>query len=79
MKKVKNRILAEGEVTGHKHQLDNTEVLEREDGVRIFDVEKEDIVRHEEHGKIKLKPKKYASDKVIEFDHFVEEARKVLD
>lgn len=78
MKKV-GKILAEGEVTGHFHRLQGTEVLEREDGVRVFDVEKMDKVTHEEHGTIELKPEQYASDRVVEFDHFAEEARRVQD
>ena len=78
MKKV-GKILAEGEATGHAHYLLNTEALEREDGVREFDVLDKDIVKHEEHKEIELPANKYASDKVVEFDHFEMESRKVQD
>jgi hypothetical protein len=74
------KVLAEGETTGHAHRLLKTEVLEREDGMREFEVGKDgDTVSHEEHGKIDLAPKKYNSDRVIEFDFFAEEAKRVQD
>ena len=78
MKKV-GKVLAEGEVTGHYHRLQNTEVLEREDGVREFDVNNSDEVVHEEHKTISLPKEQYASDRVQEYDHFAEEARRVQD
>ena len=81
MKKKKvGKVLADGETTGHAHRLLKTEVLEREDGVREFEVGKEgDTLSHEEHGKIEVKPGQYESGKVIEYDHFAEEARQVRD
>ncbi len=79
-KKLKEPILAVGEVTGHAHRLsDNVEVYETEEKTRQFDLETQDMVRHEEHKKIILKPGQYESDKVIEYDHFEEETKKVID
>ena len=79
IKKV-GKVLADGEVTGHAHRLQKTEVLEREDGVREFSVDKGgDTLKHEEHGKVELKEGKYESGKVIEYDHFAEESRQVRD
>lgn len=73
------KVLAEGEVTGHSHRLQNTDVLEREDGVRIFDVAEKETVVHEEHGAVVLPAEQYACDRVIEQDHFADAARKVTD
>lgn len=69
-------MLAEGEITGHAHRA-RVQVMERGDGVRIFDGETE--VTHEEHKTITLPNKQWASDKVKEFDHVSEMERKVID
>ena len=79
MKEVANRILAEGEATGHVHSLRKSSVYEEDDGTRVFDVDTEDIVEHQEHGPITLPKEKYASDRVVEMDHFSEEVRRVQD
>lgn len=76
MKEIKERTLAEGEVTGHAHRV-KVAVVEREDGVRLFDGETD--VTHEEHKTITLPKKEWASDKVREFDHVSEMERKVID
>lgn len=72
------RTLAEGEVTGHAHVLDVSEVT-FDDDIGIFETEHGDVVRHEEHGPIALPPGKYASGRVQEYDHFSEEAKAVQD
>lgn len=80
MKKLKEAILAEGEVTGHAHRLGSkVEVFETDEKTRIFDLTTPDTVKHEEHKEIELPVDNYESDKVIEFDHFENEARKVQD
>lgn len=76
MKKLKEKVLAQGEVTGHAHRVD-VDVYEHENGTREFAGQTK--VTHEEHGIINLPDNKYLSDKVIEYDHFDEEARKVVD
>ncbi len=50
-KKWKNRILAEGEATGHMHELDLGEVYEK-DGVLYFSVPEGNTatLNHQEHG-----------------------------
>ena len=79
MKKHKS-VLAEGEATGHAHRLvDDVDVVERDDGVRIFSLEKGCDVTHEEHGVVKLPKGDYLADRVVEQDHFAEEARRVAD
>jgi hypothetical protein len=76
MKEIKNKTLAEGETTGHAHRI-KVAVMEREDGVRIFEGETE--VTHEEHKTIKLPNRKWNSDKVLETDHIAKMQRKVID
>jgi len=79
-KKLNKSILAEGEVTGHAHRLsDNVEVYETEEKTRQFDLESPDTIKHEEHNPFTLPVGEYESDKVVEFDHFAEEVRKVQD
>ena len=78
MKKVENNVLADGETTGHAHRLTKTDVFELDNGVRIFDSCGDTLV-HEEHGLIELPAGEFASDKVLEYDHFLEEAKKVRD
>ena len=58
--KQKNRVLAEGEVTGHLHELDSGEVYES-DGVLYFKVGKEDpaVLNHPEHKPVAFEPGDY--------------------
>ncbi len=80
MKKLKKSILAEGEVTGHCHVLEkNIEVFETKEQTRIFDLKNKTKLNHEEHKTIELPAGEFESDKVQEYDHFTEEARKVID
>ena len=80
MKKLSRPVLAEGEVTGHAHVIDaEVEVFEKDDGTRIFENSQPVTVRHEEHGPVEVLPGKYISGKVVEFDHFEEDVRKVQD
>lgn len=79
-KKLDKPVLAEGEVTGHAHVLDaDVDVYETEKGTREFDLGKETVVRHEEHKPITLPKKNYTSDRVVEYDSYAEEARRVAD
>lgn len=71
-----NGILAEGEVTGHKHRV-TVQVLERADGVRVF--EGATTVTHEEHKPITLPARKWNSAKVVEMDHVAQAIRQVAD
>ena len=76
MKRIKDNMLAEGEVTGHAHRV-QVAVMEREDGVRVF--QGATTVTHEEHKPITLPARKWNSDKVVEYDYFQEMERKVVD
>jgi len=80
MKKLNESVLAEGEVTGHAHRLPSTvDVFEADNGEREFCTETAIPLTHEEHGEITIPPGDYSSDKVVEYDHFSEQARKVAD
>ena len=59
-KRQKSRILAEGEVTGHLHELDSGEVYEK-DGVLYFSVsgDKPSSLLHPEHKVITFEPGQY--------------------
>jgi hypothetical protein len=58
--KQNHRILAEGEATGHKHELDSGELYEKE-GVLYFRVPEDQpaTLKHEEHGPITFEPGAY--------------------
>lgn len=71
-------VLAEGEATGHAHRLpEGIAVLENPDGTREFTGPA--TVTHEEHAPVALPPTEYLSDRVREYDHAAEEARRVCD
>ena len=53
--KQQNRVLAEGEATGHAHRLDNGDVYEK-GGVLYFRAEEVVHLNHEEHGQITFEP-----------------------
>jgi len=73
-------VLAEGESTGHKHVItdDGAELYEK-DGKLYLSVEKEVTLTHEEHNAVKIKEGKYEVRRAKEYDHFLEESRKVRD
>jgi len=80
MKKLNDSVLAEGEVTGHAHRLPScVDVYETPTVEREFLTPVEVDLTHEEHKTVTLPPGEYVSDKVVEYDHFAEEARKVTD
>jgi len=74
-------ILAEGESTGHAHVIVDTNNVEMfiSDEQTYLKVLNEIAVTHEEHKTITVEPGIYTIGKVLEYDHFLEEARKVQD
>ena len=89
-----NPVLAFGEVTGHKHQVNMKDMLDKaevtlhmgyngEAGVDVaeaFEVCEETVVlTHEEHKPIELPPGKYIVKIVREFDHIAGRSRYVAD
>lgn len=75
MKKCKEKVLAYGEVTGHKHAV-TVDVYE-DDKCKYF--RGSTTVTHEEHKPIEIPEGKWCSGQVMEYDHFAEEARQVHD
>lgn len=84
-KTTKSVVLAEGEFTGHSHQLRPQEggsiiFLEPEPGVKEFEVVGAPaILTHEEHKPITFNPGKYRVEIQEEYDYFTQEMRQVRD
>lgn len=73
--------LAEGETTGHYHEAVGAGVAlyEPSAGAMVLDAPSGAEVRHQEHGPIALPPGRYDRTIVLEYDHFAEESRAVVD
>lgn len=80
--RVKKAILAEGEISGHQHILIAQQapftIFEKEGETFIKTDEKTELI-HQEHKTLWVDPGIYKIDKVREYDHFQEEARRVAD
>ncbi len=75
---MKKNILAEGEMTGHYHEAIGDGVdFDKEE--RLLTVPITATVIHQEHQPINLEKGKYDIIKVREYDHWLEETRKILD
>ena len=74
-------VLAEGEHTGHAHVIDKIADIEfvEKDGLFYIANKKPVTVRHEEHKPIVIPAGTWRVRGVLEYDHFAEEARRVLD
>jgi len=82
IKKINSLILAEGEKTGHKHEvIGEAEIYQAKDGNMFLSViDDQVIVTHQEHKPPLTIPKgDYVIQIVREYDHFEEEAKKVVD
>lgn len=80
--KTTQRVLAEGEVTGHAHRLtaeSDVEVYEHEGTLFLRVGPRGAGITHEEHGRGEIAPGDYRVGRVQEYDHFAEEARAVRD
>jgi len=75
-KKLEEKVLAHGEVTGHAHRV-TVDVYEDEEKYKYFSGKTR--VTHEEHGKIEIPEGTWVSGQVQEYDHFENEARAVRD
>lgn len=79
-KRLNHRTLADGEHTGHSHVTEAEDVeLFEENGTLYMRAPTGTTVRHEEHKPITVKPGTYVVSGVREFDHFKEEAHRVID
>jgi hypothetical protein len=73
-------VLAEGEATGHKHLAEAEDVrLFLHDGMLYMSAPSGTTVVHEEHRVVEVPPGDYLIGTVREYDHFAEEARRVID
>ena len=72
-------VLAEGEATGHAHAVRDEIDLAENDGVLYCVANDHFTVVHEEHNPISVPPGVYRVRRVKEYDHFLEEAREVID
>ncbi len=74
-------VLFEGDVTGHAHAIEkvaDVDFLEK-DGVFYIVNKKPAVVTHEEHKPITIPAGSWRVRGVQEYDHFAEEARRVID
>jgi|WetSurMetagenome_2_1015567.scaffolds.fasta_scaffold246189_2 hypothetical protein len=79
-KPVESTILAEGESTGHIHRINGGKaIIYMVNLIMYLKVIKKISLIHEEHKALFIPPGNYQIDKVKEYDHFLEEARKVVD
>ena len=72
-------VLADGEVTGHAHVIEDNIKMVEVNGVLFIGCESDVTVKHEEHGAITIPAGNYQIGIVQEYDHFAEEARNVVD
>lgn len=81
MKEVKDRVLAEGEATGHAHRAraKTARVFEHDSGRRELHAPHGTAVSHEEHNTIHVPAGEYDRLIVQEYDPFAEEVREVRD
>lgn len=80
--KQRGYVLAEGEVTGHMHviqELEGTELYQLSGDELLLHLEKESQLVHDDHKAATIPPGDYVVRKVREYDHFEEEARAVAD
>jgi hypothetical protein len=80
-KKLNHLILAEGEVTGHCHEITKGDAeLYKHEGTLFLRVASDTAeLTHQEHKTIILPKGDFEIKKVKEYDHFLEEARRVQD
>ena len=81
IKKQDGGVIAEGESTGHKHRIIGTAYQLYKLGARLFAriKSKDCSIVHEEHTAIGLPPGDYEFGPTIEYDHFAERSRRVVD
>ncbi len=83
-KKLNHLVAAEGEITGHKHEVAGTigkdAELYENDGVLYLRILSPSVpVKHEEHGKLILPQKGYIIDTPQEYDYVSRENKKIQD
>lgn len=83
MKKEKlDRVVAEGEATGHMHRFAEGARVWEDEGVILVENDATTPIEHQEHRAISIPPSptgSYRIGQVQEVDHFAEEVRNVRD
>ena len=76
-----NLILAYGSATGHKHQIiaGKAELWLKDDKMYLSVLSDSVKLVHDEHKSITILQGNWSVTKVMEYDHFAEEAREVRD
>lgn len=73
-------VLAEGEVTGHYHAIEDNEAELIQIGDRmLLKLEKQAVLKHDEHGPITVEPGLWEVSRVREVDHLSKIVRFVAD
>lgn len=80
-KKLNHLTLAKGEATGHHHTItEGDATLYEQNGVLYLHVESEKAtLTHQEHKPVEIPQGDYVIEQVKEYDHFLEESRRVQD
>jgi hypothetical protein len=80
-KALPHRTLREGEATGHAHRAaaEDVTLFIGEGNTLYMNAPNGTTVVHEEHNPIEVPPGTYRVSGVQEYDHFLEEARDVVD
>lgn len=79
LKEVKSRIIKLGSASGHAHVLKGGKLLmDSKDNMFILADDKT-YADHDEHKPIKLQKGKYSVSVVLEYDHWLEESKEVID
>jgi hypothetical protein len=75
-------VLAEGEATGHAHTIEaepEVEISQDAEGTMWLGTKKEVVLKHEEHGHVKVPPGTYKIGRVREIDPLSREIEAVRD
>lgn len=79
-KSLKTRDIERSQTTGHAHKLSGGDCsIKSKDNKKFILVKRQTVLKHEEHKPIKIPKGIYEIRKVVEYDHFTEEARQVQD
>jgi len=80
-RKARGYVLAEGEVTGHAHVIeDDIDLILDEASGKMFMTNAEEVtIKHEEHHHVNVPAGTWEIGIVKEYDHFAEEAKNVAD
>ena len=80
-KKLKHLILAEGETTGHMHQIISGQaaLLNMQGQIFLKIISDEAVLKHKEHKQVTIKKGNYIVHKVVEWDYDEKEKIEVQD